>query len=55
MTDETRVYNCGGPLVELTLPDDEFPVRYKESLGFVYLLGLDLHYNDEITIQNRIG
>ena len=44
MTDETRLYNCGGLPVELTLPEGEhtkrnYVVPYQDVLSAIYRVG----------------
>jgi len=44
MIDETRLYNCGGLPVELTLPDGEhtkinYVVPYQDVLSAIYKVG----------------
>ena len=42
MRDETRLYNCGGLPVELTLPEGKHTEDFRLSLKITYNLGLDI-------------
>ena len=42
MRDETRLYNCGGLPVELTLPEGEHTEDFRLSLKITSKFGLDI-------------
>lgn len=42
MRDETRLYNCGGIPVELTLPEGEHTEDFRLSLKITNKFGLDI-------------